>query len=135
MQKKLVQSSLALTAAAALGLGSAFFAGPAIAADKPAINVKSESAVQDAVAEYLANDKGELPTEIGRFGTSGDTLYLGVSEKTDSVEKLDSKYKNVEVKVSSEFTAGEPQSKKDLVGGAGYLFNVPSLNRTAVCST
>ncbi len=135
MQKKLVQSSLALSAAAALGLGSAFFAGPAIAADKPVIDVQSESAVQDAVAEYLANDKGELPAEIGRFGSVDDTLYLGVSKKTDSVKKFDSKFKNVEVKVSSEYTAGEPQAKKDLVGGAGYLFYVPALGGNAVCST
>ena len=34
MQKKLVQSSLALAAATALGLGGAFVAGPA-AADSP----------------------------------------------------------------------------------------------------
>ena len=77
MQKKLVQSSLALSAAAALGLGSAFFAGPAIAADKPVIDVQSESAVQDAVAEYLANDKGELPAEIGRFGSVTFSLIRG----------------------------------------------------------
>lgn len=36
MQKKLVQSSLALSAAAALGLGSAFVATPAMADSAPA---------------------------------------------------------------------------------------------------
>lgn len=136
MQKKLVQSSLALTAAAALGLGGAFVAGPAAAADKPDLNVQTDTALQTAVHKNLADKNGELASEVGRFGVKGYTLVLGVSEKTDKVKELASKYDNVEVIVDSKFTEAEPQGAKDLVGGAGYLVNVPSnSNLISACST
>ncbi|GAA1547300.1 LPXTG cell wall anchor domain-containing protein [Brevibacterium picturae] len=136
MQKKLVQSSLALTAAAALGLGGAFVAGPAAAADKPDLNVQTDTALQTAVHKNLADKNGELASEVGRFGVKGDTLVLGVSAKTDKVTELASKYDNVEVIVDSKYTEAQPQGAKDLVGGAGYLMSVPSdPNSIGVCST
>ncbi|HCG55837.1 MULTISPECIES: LPXTG cell wall anchor domain-containing protein [Brevibacterium] len=135
MQKKFVQSSLALTAAAALGLGGAFVAGPA-AADKPDLNVKTDTALQTAVHKNLADKNGELASEVGRFGVEGDTLVLGVSEKTDKVKELASKYDNVEVIVDPKFAEAQPQDAKDLVGGAGYLLSVPSDERLiSACST
>ncbi|GAA1847940.1 LPXTG cell wall anchor domain-containing protein [Brevibacterium marinum] len=136
MQKKLAQSSLALTAAAALGLGSAFVAGPAAAADKPDLNVQTDAALQTAVHKNLADDNGDLASEVGRFGVKGDTLVLGVSAKTDKVAELASKYDNVEVIVDSKYKEAQPQGAKDLVGGAGYLMSVPSnADSIGACST
>ena len=136
MQKKLVQSSLALTAAAALGLGGAFVAGPAAASDKPDLNVQTDTALQTAVHKNLADKNGELASEVGRFGVQGDTLVLGVSKKTDKVKELASKYDNVEVIVDPKFAEAQPQDAKDLVGGAGYLVSVPSdSNLISACST
>ncbi|WP_231446895.1 LPXTG cell wall anchor domain-containing protein [Brevibacterium zhoupengii] len=135
MQKKLVQSSLALAAAAALGLSGAFVASPA-AADKPDLNVETDTALQTAVHKNLADKNGELASEVGRFGVQGDTLVLGVSEKTDKVKELASKYDNVEVIVDPKFVEAEPQDAKDLVGGAGYMLSVPSdENLVSACST
>ena len=90
MQKKLVQSSLALAAATALGLGGAFIASPA-AADQPEVKVSSDSAVQTAVHENLSNKDGELVSELGRFGVDGDKLVVGVAEKTEKIEAFASK--------------------------------------------
>ncbi|WP_423057427.1 S1 family peptidase [Brevibacterium linens] len=132
MQKKLVQSSLALAAATALGLGGAFVAGPA-AADQPEVKVSSENAVQTAVYENLSDKSGKLVSEVGRFGVDGDNLVVGVAKKTDKVKTFASKYDNVEVIVDSKYVAGEPQAKTDLVGGAGYLVSHPE--GAAVCST
>ena len=136
MQKKLVQSSLALTAAAALGLGGAFVAGPSAAADKPEVNVGTDSALQTAVFKNLADKNGDLPSEVGRFGVQGETLVLGVSKETKKVSTFSSKYENVDVVVDSRYTAGVPQASKNLVGGAGYLMSLPSdPNSIAACST
>ncbi|KAB1949074.1 trypsin-like serine protease [Brevibacterium linens] len=132
MQKKLVQSSLAMAAAAALGLGGAFVAGPA-AADQPEVKVSSENAVQTAVYKNLSDSSGKLVSEVGRFGVDGDDLVVGVAKKTDKVKSFASKYDNVEIVVDPKYVAGEPQAKTDLVGGAGYLVSHPQ--GTAACST
>ena len=135
MQKKLVQSSLALAAATALGLGSAFVAGPA-AADQPEVKVSSETAVQTAVYENLSDKNGELAPELGRFGVDGDKLVVGVSKKTEKVKSFSSKYDNVEVIVNPKYGEAEPQAQTDLVGGAGYLVSVPSNSEyVSGCST
>ncbi|WP_166971205.1 LPXTG cell wall anchor domain-containing protein [Brevibacterium atlanticum] len=135
MQKKLVQSSLALAAATALGLGGAFVAGPA-AADQPEVKVSSDNAVQAAVYENLADKTGQLASEVGRFGVDGDKLVIGVSKKSEQVKTFSSKYDNVEVVVDPRFVKAEPQAATDLVGGAGYLFTVPSDDKyQSVCST
>jgi LPXTG-motif cell wall-anchored protein len=126
MQKKLVQSSLALVAASALGLGGAFVAGPAAADSPKTLEVQSESDMQSAVSKYLVGEDGELSGKIGRFGFSDGNLYLGVTEKTAEVKKLEQKYDNVEVKVGSQYKAFEAQGKKDLVGGAGYRMALPN---------
>ena len=125
MQKKLVQSSLALAAATALGLGGAFIASPA-AADQPEVKVSSDSAVQTAVHENLSNKDGELVSELGRFGVDGDKLVVGVAEKTEKIEAFASKYDNVKVVTNPKYAEAEPQAQTDLVGGAGYLVSVPS---------
>ena len=132
MQKKLVQSSLALAAATALGLGGAFVAGPA-AADQPEVKVSSDNAVQTAVYKNLSDKSGKLVSEVGRFGVDGDNLVVGVAEKTDKVKSFASKYDNVEVVVNPKYVAGEPQANTDLVGGAGYLVSHPK--GAASCST
>ena len=135
MQKKLVQSSLALAAATALGLGGAFVAGPA-AADQPEVKVSSENAVQTAVHENLSDKDGELVSELGRFGTDGDKLVVGVAKKTEKVKAFASKYDNVKIVVDSKYTEAEPQAQTDLVGGAGYLVSVPSMpGYNSACST
>ncbi|WP_209325218.1 LPXTG cell wall anchor domain-containing protein [Brevibacterium renqingii] len=135
MQKKLVQSSLAMTAAAALGLGGAFVAGPAMADEPEALEIQSESDLQNAVAEHLTEDSGEIPEEIGRFGFSGGHLKLGVTEKTAEVQELEKKYDNVDVKVGSQYASFEAQAAKDLVGGAGYLMESPEAGKVGICST
>ena len=89
MQKKLVQSSLALAAATALGLGGAFVAGPA-AADQPEVKVSSENAVQTAVHENLSDKDGELVSELGRFGTDGDKLVVSLRRQKKSKRLLPS---------------------------------------------
>ncbi|WP_181275414.1 LPXTG cell wall anchor domain-containing protein [Brevibacterium oceani] len=127
MQKKLVQSSLALAAATALGFGGAFVAGPAAAANAPkTLDVQSESDMQSAVSKYLVGEDGELSDKVGRFGFSDGNLYLGVTQKTAEVEKLEKKFDNVKVKVGSQYKAFEAQGKKDLVGGAGYRMTLPN---------
>jgi LPXTG-motif cell wall-anchored protein len=135
MQKKLVQSSLAMTAAAALGLGGAFVTAPAMADEPEALKVQSESDLQDAVAEYLTEDNGEIPEEIGRFGFSGGQLKLGVTEKTAEVKELEKTFDNVDVKVGPQYAAFEAQAAKDLVGGAGYLMESSSPGMVGICST
>jgi hypothetical protein len=137
MQKKLVQSSLALAAATALGLGGAFVAGPA-AADAPKnLKVQTEAQMQEAVDTYLAGDDGKLPDEIGQIGFKANTLHIGAVEKTAAVEELAKKYDNVEVQIGPEFASFEAHGKKDLVGGAGYITKAPHgpEGAGATCST
>ncbi|MGO3021794.1 MAG: LPXTG cell wall anchor domain-containing protein [Brevibacterium sp.] len=135
MQKKLVQSSLAMAAAAALGLGGAFVAGPA-AADQPEVKVSSENAVQTAVYKNLSDKNGELAPELGRFGVDGDQLVVGVSKETEKVKAFSSSYDNVKVVVNPKYVEAEPQADTDLVGGAGYLVSVPSDSQMiSGCST
>jgi LPXTG-motif cell wall-anchored protein len=135
MQKKLVQSSLAMAAAAALGLGGAFVTAPAMADEPEALKVQSESDLQDAVAEYLTEDNGEIPEEIGRFGFGGGQLKLGVTEKTAEVKELEKTFDNVDVKVGPQYTAFEAQAATDLVGGAGYHVESSSPGMVGICST
>jgi LPXTG-motif cell wall-anchored protein len=136
MQKKLVQSSLTMAAAAALGLGGVFVAGPAVATGAPnTLEVQSESDLQTAVAKYLSEDDGDVAEEVGRFGFSDGNLYLGVTEKTEQVKKLEEKFDNVDVKVGPEYKAFEAQAKKDLVGGAGYRMTLPNdTEHVGLCS-
>ena len=125
MQKKLVQSSLALAAATALGLGGAFVAGPAAADAPKTLKVQTEAQMQEAVDTYLAGDDGKLPEEIGQIGFKANTLHIGAVEKTAAVEELAKKYGNVDVQVGPEFASFEAQGKRDLVGGAGYITKAP----------
>ncbi|WP_413335504.1 S1 family peptidase [Brevibacterium sp. GP-SGM9] len=123
MQKKLVQSSLALTAAAALGLGSAFVAAPAMADAGPQkLNVQSDAQIQNV----LSGVEG-----VNAYGEKNGKLNLGVVEKTADMEKLEKKYENVN------FVEGikqlDPYAENDLVGGAGYLANSPA--GSGACST
>ncbi|AOP53335.1 hypothetical protein [Brevibacterium aurantiacum] len=71
MQKKLVQSSLALTAAAALGLGSAFVASPALADGPQTLDVQNEKQVQKAL-----NSVGG----VNAYGVRGNELNIGVAK-------------------------------------------------------
>ncbi|WP_167195487.1 chymotrypsin family serine protease [Brevibacterium pigmentatum] len=125
MQKKLVQSSLALAAATALGLGGAFVAGPAAADSPKTLKVQTEAQMQEAGGTYLAGDDGKLPEEIGQIGFKANTLHIGAVEKTAAVEELAKKYDNVEVQIGPEYASFEAQGKKDLVGGAGYITKAP----------
>src|SRR5699024_4717566 len=135
MQKKLVQSSLAMTAAAALVLGGAFVTDPAMADETEVLKVQSESDLQDAGAEYLTEDNGEIPEEIGRFGFSGGQQKLGVTEKTAEVKELEKTFDNVDVKVGPQYAAFEAHAAKDLVGGAGYRMESYSPGIVGICST
>ncbi|SMY00310.1 S1 family peptidase, partial [Brevibacterium casei] len=116
MQKKLVQSSLALTAAAALGLGSAFFASPAMATGPQKLDVQSDKQVEKALADLDADN-------VNAYGVKNGKLNLGVEKKTDEIKDLEKKFDNVEV------IAGvgklDAYAKNDFVGGAGYRLNVP----------
>ncbi|WP_181409280.1 S1 family peptidase, partial [Brevibacterium aurantiacum] len=123
MQKKLVQSSLALTAAAALGLGSAFVASPAIADGPQKLDVQNDAQVQKALSDIDG---------VNAYGAKGGELNLGVEKKTAEMRDLEKKYENVN------FTEGikelEAYAGNDVVGGAGYTVGEAS-SATGVCST
>ena len=111
MQKKLVQSSLALAAATALGLGSAFVASPAVADNGPQkLNVQSDTQVQKALADVEG---------VNAYGERNGKLHLGAEEETKALKALDEKYENVVVDYGVKQL--EPYAKNDVVGGAGYL--------------
>ncbi|WCE41693.1 trypsin-like serine protease [Brevibacterium sp. BDJS002] len=126
MHKKFVQSSLALTAAAALGLGGAFVAGPA-AAESPVLN------------QQAAHQAAKSISEVNAFGFEDGTLHLGVDRDSDidaaGIEKLQTKYGADKVEVQAGIPELDAYAANDLVGGAGYLMNVPSNGGVAVCST
>ncbi|WP_209325219.1 LPXTG cell wall anchor domain-containing protein [Brevibacterium renqingii] len=123
MQKKLVQSSLALSAVAALGLGSAFVASPAMADSAPQkLDLQSEAQVQKA----LSGIEG-----VNAYGADGGKLNIGVAEKTDEVKDLEKKYNNI--KVTEGVKELKPYAKNDLVGGSGYL--VKAGEAGGACST
>ena len=123
MQKKLVQSSLAMTAAAALGLGSAFVASPAMADSGPQkLNVQNDAQVQKA----LSGIEG-----VNAYGESDGQLHLGVETKTDEIKELETKFDNINI--VDGIKELKPYAKKDLVGGAGYLAGSSAGN--GVCST
>src|SRR5690625_5980617 len=89
MQKRLVQSSLALSAAAALGLGSAFAASPAMADSGPQkLDLQSEAQIQKA----LSGIEG-----VNAYGADGGELNIGVAKKTDEIKDLEKKYDNINV--------------------------------------
>ena len=123
MQKKLVQSSLALAAAAALSLGSAFVAGPAAADAPQTLNVQSENQVQEA----LSNVGG-----VNAYGVRGGTLNVGVTNPdSPEAKELADEFDNVNVVKAAKNI--EPQAKNDIVGGAGYL--VKTASGGGACST
>ncbi|MGJ5723043.1 S1 family peptidase [Brevibacterium sp. H602] len=111
MQKKLVQSSLALATATALGLGGAFVAGPAVADNGPQkLNVQSEAAVQKAL------DKA---SGVNAYGAKNGKLTIGVDKADKNTEKLEQDFSNV--KVVEGIKELKAYAGNDLVGGAGYL--------------
>ncbi|MGJ5723044.1 LPXTG cell wall anchor domain-containing protein [Brevibacterium sp. H602] len=123
MQKKLVQSSLAISAAAALGLSGALVASPAMADNAPQkLDLQSEAHVQKA----LSGIEG-----VNAYGTDGGELSIGVAKKTDEIKKLEKKYQNI--KVTEGIKELKPYAKNDLVGGAGYL--VKAGEGGGACST
>ncbi len=123
MQKKLVQSSLAISAAAALGLSGALVASPAMADNAPQkLDLQSEAHVQKA----LSGIEG-----VNAYGTDGGELSIGVAKKTDEIKKLEKKYQNI--KVTEGVQELKPYAKNDLVGGAGYL--VKAGESGGACST
>ncbi|SMX71872.1 LPXTG cell wall anchor domain-containing protein [Brevibacterium aurantiacum] len=122
MQKKLVQSSLALTAAAALGLGGAFVASPALADGPQKLNVQSDTQIQKALSDVEG---------VNAYGAKGGKLNIGVAEKTDAIKDLEKKYDNVVV--TEGIKEMKPYAANDIVGGAGYL--VQSGSSAGACST
>ena len=122
MQKRLVQSSLALTAATALSLGSAFFASPAMAAEAQKIDVQSDKQIQKALSDIEG---------VNAYGERNGKLSLGVEKKTPEIEELEKKYTNI--KVTEGIKELKPYAKNDVVGGAGYLAKTPA--GEGVCST
>ncbi|MCU4297096.1 LPXTG cell wall anchor domain-containing protein [Brevibacterium permense] len=123
MQKKLVQSSLAISAAAALSLSGALVASPAMADNAPQkLDLQSEAHVQKA----LSGIEG-----VNAYGTDGGELSIGVAKKTDEIKKLEEKYQNI--KVTEGVKELKPYAKNDLVGGAGYL--VKAGESGGACST
>ena len=111
MQKKLVQSSLALAAATALGLGGAFVAGPAVADNGPQkLNVQSDAKVQSVL---------EQVGEVNAYGAKNGKLTIGVSAGNDKADEIAKKYTNVNVIKGIDQL--KPRAANDLVGGAGYL--------------
>ncbi|GAA1502510.1 S1 family peptidase [Brevibacterium permense] len=123
MQKKLVQSSLAISAAAALSLSGALVASPAMADNAPQkLDLQSEAHVQKA----LSGIEG-----VNAYGTDGGELSIGVAKKTDEIKKLEKKYQNI--KVTEGVQELKPYAKNDLAGGAGYL--VKAGESGGACST
>lgn len=111
MQKKLVQSSLALTAATALGLGGAFAASPAVADNGPQkLNVQSDAAVQKTL------DKA---SGVNAYGAKNGKLTIGVEKADKTTKKLEQDFSNV--KVVEGVKELKAYAGNDLVGGAGYL--------------
>lgn len=111
MQKKLVQSSLAMAAAAALGLGGAFVASPAVADNGPQkLNVQNDTQVQKALADVEG---------VNAYGERNGKLHLGAEKETKALKALDEKYENVVVDYGVKEL--KPYAKNDVVGGAGYL--------------
>ncbi|MGO1564450.1 LPXTG cell wall anchor domain-containing protein [Brevibacterium aurantiacum] len=124
MQKKLVQSSLALSAAAALGLGGALTASPAMADNGPQkLDVQSEAQVQKALSDVDG---------VNAYGAKDGKLNLGVEKKTSEIKDLEKKYKNITI------TEGVKELKayagNDVVGGAGYTVGSES-EVSGVCTT
>jgi LPXTG-motif cell wall-anchored protein len=132
MQKKLVQSSLALAAATAFGLGGAFVAGPA-AADQVKPEMSAQSATQAAKKIAVVNAFG--------FDEATKTLNLGVESAEDvdakQIEALKDKYGADSVKVTAGVPEGQAYAGNDAVGGMGYLVNDESGSDQAAgaCST
>ena len=126
MQKKLVQSSLALTAAAALGLGSAFVASPALADGPQTLDVQNEKQVQKAL-----NSVGG----VNAYGVRGNELNIGVAKpESDGAQAFADKYENVNILEAAEDI--KPHAKNDVVGGTGYLSDIPSApGYVGACST
>lgn len=123
MQKKLVQSSLALTAATALGLGGAFAASPAVADNGPQkLNVQSEAAVQKTL------DKA---SGVNAYGAKNGKLTIGVDKADKNTKKLEQDFSNV--KVVEGVKELKAYAGNDLVGGAGYL--VKAGEGGGACST
>ncbi|UZD63497.1 S1 family peptidase [Brevibacterium sp. JSBI002] len=126
MQKKLVQSSLALAAATALGLGGALVSGPAMADTADLTQVTAQKAAKSI-------------SVVNAFGFDNGTLHLGVEDEADvdaaEIEKLQKKYGADNVVVSAGFPEVKAHAKNDLVGGAGYLLKSPSTGGTGACST
>ncbi|KZE09963.1 MULTISPECIES: S1 family peptidase [Brevibacterium] len=122
MQKRLVQSSLALTAATALSLGSAFFASPAMAAEAQTLDVQSDKQIQKALSDIEG---------VNAYGERNGKLSLGVEKKTAEIKELEKKFTNI--KVTEGIKELKPYAKNDVVGGAGYLANTPA--GAGVCST
>ncbi|SDS84140.1 LPXTG-motif cell wall anchor domain-containing protein [Brevibacterium siliguriense] len=129
MQKKLVQSSLAMAAAAALGLGGAFIAGPAVA-DTPVMT--EQQAVTAAKQVSTVNAFG--------FDEKTKTLHLGVENEADAgsaqIQELKKKYGADKVEVITGLKKAEPYAKNDAVGGMGYISDIPSQpGYVGACST
>ncbi|MGC2940076.1 MULTISPECIES: S1 family peptidase [unclassified Brevibacterium] len=126
MQKKLVQSSLALAAATALGLGGALVTGPAMA-DSPELT------------QQTAQKAAKSIPVVNAFGFDNGTLHLGVENEGDvdsaEIEKLQKKYGADSVVVQAGIPEVEAHAADDLVGGAGYLLTSPSTGGTGACST
>ncbi|TNM57826.1 S1 family peptidase [Brevibacterium sediminis] len=123
MQKKLVQSSLALTAATALGLGGAFAASPAVADNGPQkLNVQSDAAVQKTL------DKA---SGVNAYGAKNGKLTIGVEKADKTTKKLEQDFSNV--KVVEGVKELKAYAGNDLVGGAGYL--VKAGEGGGACST
>ncbi|WP_350271137.1 trypsin-like serine protease [Brevibacterium sp. CBA3109] len=123
MQKKLVQSSLALTAAAALSLGSAFVASPAMADNgSEKLDVQSETQVQKALSDVEG---------VNAYGAKGGQLNIGVEKKTSEIKDLEKKYENINV--TDGVKELKRHSENDVVGGAGYLATVGE--GAGACST
>ncbi|MDN5710941.1 LPXTG cell wall anchor domain-containing protein [Brevibacterium aurantiacum] len=130
MQKKLVQSSLALTAAAALGLGGAFVAGPAAAGPQQVLT--EQQAVKAAKSVDAVNAFG--------FDAKTKTLHLGVEGEGEAdskqIQDLKKKYGAEQVEVVTGIEEAEPYAKNDAVGGMGYLSMIPSQpGYQGACST
>src|SRR5699024_3849136 len=107
MQKRLVQSSLALSAAAALGLGSAFAAARAMADSGPQkLDLQNEAQIQTA----LSGIEG-----VTAYGADGGELNIGVAKKTDEIKDLEDKYDNINVNEGVKEL--KPYANNGLVGG------------------
>ncbi|WP_309133275.1 LPXTG cell wall anchor domain-containing protein [Brevibacterium sp.] len=127
MQKNIASRSLALTAAAAVSLGTAFFAAPATAVEAPKLT------------EQTAELAAKQVDEVNAFGFKDGTLHLGVEKdkdlKSDEIKELKKKYGAKKVVVKTGVPELQAHAKNDVVGGAGYLMDTPSTGETGSCST